>query len=223
MPRGHALGITFTLPEMDRVSQTKSQMLAWIDVCMGGKVGERILNGEEAVTSGAASDISAATSTAFQMVASCGMSERLGDVDYAKSYNSLPTETKHLIWDEVRVIIEESRKRAEKILHERRKELDLLAQGLMDYETLNKEEIEKVVKGEKLEGKMKAGEGPIKMPELKGPSGGVGIPAPSPFPRPPDEPSGTPGGGGGLGVPSPIPGPPAPQFKAVQAGCCDRH
>jgi ATP-dependent metalloprotease len=82
--------------------------------------------------------------------------------------------------------------------------LDLVANALVEYETLSKEEMEKVVRGEKLEDKLKAGDGiPIKMPDLiKGKTGGVNNP--SPFPTPPDEPSGTPGGG--LGAPTPVPG-----------------
>lgn len=207
MPRGHALGITFMLPEMDRVSMAKREYLAHIDVCMGGKVAEEMYMGEEAVTSGASSDIQSATRLAYDMVARFGMSEKIGNVDVGSSYRDLSPKTKDLIWEEVRRIVEDSKKRAETILHSRRKELDLLAQGLVDYETLNKEEIEKIVKGEKLEGKMKASEGPMKMPEFKGrPPGGL----PQPVPLPPSEPSGTPpppsGGGGGLGVPGPIPG-----------------
>jgi ATP-dependent metalloprotease len=202
MPRGHALGITFQLPELDKVSQTKREYLAKIDVCMGGKVAEEMLYGEDAVTSGASSDIQQATSLAYAMVTSFGMSDRLGNVDLATDYARLPTETKQIIWEEVRRIVEESKKRAETLLKSRRKELDLVAHALVEYETLSKEEMERVVKGEKLADKMKAGDVPIKMPEL---SKGKGMP--TPFPTPPsstDEPSGTPGGG--LGAPTPVPG-----------------
>jgi ATP-dependent metalloprotease len=203
MPRGHALGLTFQLPELDKVSMAKREYLAKIDVCMGGKVAEEIFHGEDAVTSGASSDIQAATNLAYAMVTRYGMSERLGNVDLASDYSRLPTETKQIIWEEVKRIIDESHARAKKLLTDRRKELELLANALVEYETLNKEEMEKVVRGEKLVDKIKASEGvPIKVPELKGTPGGQ----PSPFPSPPDEPSGTPGGGGGLGAPAPIPG-----------------
>ena len=203
MPRGHALGITFQLPEMDKVSMAKREYLARIDVCMGGKVAEEMLYGEDAVTSGAGSDISQATNLAYQMVTRYGMSERLGNVDLGSDYARLPTETKQIIWEEVRRIVEESKARATKLLTDRRKELELLAQALVEYETLDKEEMEKVVRGEKLVDKMKASEGvPIKIPEL---GQAKELKSPTPFPSPPDEPSGTPGGGGGgLGVPSPV-------------------
>jgi len=208
MPRGHALGITFQLPEMDVVSMSKAEYLAKIDVCMGGKVAEELLNGEDEVTSGPASDIQHATNLAWNMVTRYGMSDRLGNVDLASEYNGLPAGTKEIIWEEVRRIVEESKKRAETLLKAKRNELDLLANALLEYETLNKDEMERVVKGEKLVGKLKASEGvPIKMPEMP-----KGI-NPGPIPRPPsdDGPSGTPGGG--LGAPSPVSGgsePPRP-------------
>lgn len=207
MPRGHALGITFQLPEMDKVSMAKREYLARIDVCMGGKVAEEMFYGEDAVTSGAGSDIQQATNLAYAMVTRYGMSERLGNVDLASDYARLPTETKQIIWEEVRRLVEDSKARATKLLTSRRKELELLAQALVDYETLNKEEMERVVRGEKLTDKMKASEGvPIKIPEL-GQAKQLEN-APEPFPNPPDEPSGTPGGGGGgLGVPAPVPRP----------------
>jgi ATP-dependent metalloprotease len=146
MPRGHALGITFQLPELDKVSQTKREFLAKIDVCMGGKVAEEMLYGEDAVTSGASSDIQQATNLAYSMVTRFGMSDRLGNVDLASDYARLPTETKQIIWEEVRRIVEESKKRAEVLLKSRRKELDLVAHALVQYETLSKDEIERVVK-----------------------------------------------------------------------------
>jgi ATP-dependent metalloprotease len=209
MPRGHALGITFQLPDMDKVSMSKTEYLAKIDVCMGGKVAEELIYGEDAVTSGASSDIQTATSLAWNMVARFGMSDRLGNVDLASDYSSLPAETKQIIWEEVRRIVEESKKRAETLLKAKRKELDLVAHALVEYETLSKEEMEKVVKGEKLMDKLKTEEGvPIKMPDLPK----ISNPPPIPAPPPNDEgPSGTPGGG--LGVPSPVPGgsePPRP-------------
>lgn len=113
------------------------------------------------------------------MVTQYGMSDKLGNVDLASNHNKLSSETKQLIESEVRRTIEEGRVRVTRLLHERRNELELLARALVDYETLNKEEAYKVIKGEKLEGKMIMPIGSIKLPENIGPSsgpGGLGVP-----------------------------------------------
>ncbi|KAF2841827.1 intermembrane space AAA protease IAP-1 [Patellaria atrata CBS 101060] len=198
MPRGHALGITFRLPEIDKVSRTYSEYLADIDVCMGGKVAEELVYGPDQVTSGASSDIQSATRIAYTMVTQCGMSELLGNIDLNTNYNKLSSATKERIDSEVRRLVEESRERARGILTKYRKELDLLAEGLVEYETLNKEEMEKVIRGEKLGDKIKAGNSPIKLPEIMLPTAGE-IPG---APTPP----------GGIGEPGPVPGgqPPKP-------------
>jgi len=78
VPRGHALGMVSQLPAKDEVSITKEQMLARIDVCMGGKVAEELMCGAMKVTSGARSDLMQATKMARHMVADCGMSEEIG-------------------------------------------------------------------------------------------------------------------------------------------------
>lgn len=100
------------------------------------------------------------------MVTQMGMSDELGSVDFNSDYSRLSSETKMNIEREVRRLIEEGRERATKLLTEKRKELDMLAKALVDYETLNKEEMEKIVRGEKLTGKMVAIPNlPIKLPE----------------------------------------------------------
>ena len=105
-----------------------------------------------------------------------GMSPQLGNVDLASNHDELSAGTKQVIESEVRRLIEEGRVRAEKILSSKRKELDYLAKALLDYETLNKEEAFKVIKGEKLEGKMIMPKGEIKVPDLT-PSGSLpGVP-----------------------------------------------
>ncbi|KAL1627582.1 i-AAA protease yme1 [Neofusicoccum ribis] len=166
MPRGHALGITFQLPEMDRVSQTKLEYLAHIDVCMGGKVAEELIYGPDHVTSGASSDIQKATSIAYAMVTQMGMSDELGNIDLYSNFSRLSSETKNKIEDEVRKILDASRERAKKLLTEKREELDRLAGALVEYESLTKEEMEKAVKGEKIGDKLKSEfQLPIKLPE----------------------------------------------------------
>ncbi|KAI9821465.1 MAG: ATP-dependent zinc metalloprotease FTSH 4, mitochondrial [Thelocarpon impressellum] len=165
MPRGQALGITFQLPEIDKVSQAKRELRAMIDICMGGKVAEELIYGDDEVTSGASSDIQKATQVAYAMVTRMGMSDELGSVDLDSDYSRLSSETKLRIEQEVRRLVEEGRERAKRLLTSKRKELDAIAKALVDYETLTREEMEKVVRGEKLPEKMTAiPTAPIKLP-----------------------------------------------------------
>lgn len=178
MPRGHALGITFQLPEMDKVSQTKKNLEASIDVCMGGKVAEQLIYGEDGVSTGASSDIQQATNLAYHMVTQAGMSDLLGNIDLSSNYGRLSTDTKQKIEGEVRRIIEAGKDRATKLLTEKRVELDRLAAALVEYETLDKAEMEKVIRGEPLPAnKLKTSpDTPIKLPS---------VPLPPPFGVPP--------------------------------------
>lgn len=166
MPRGHALGLTQMLPELDKVSETKKEMLAQIDVSMGGKVAEELVYGPDNVTTGASSDIQSATRIAYMMVTQAGMSDALGNIDLATDYSRLSSETKQAIEHEVRRLVEEGRDRALKLLTKNRDGLDRLATALVEYETLGKDEMEKVVRGEKLPDKLKVDtETPIKIPD----------------------------------------------------------
>lgn len=174
MPRGHALGITFMLPEMDKVSESKKELLARIDIAMGGKVAEELIYGPDNVTTGASSDIQGATQIAYTMVTQAGMSDLLGNIDLHSDYRQLSSETKQTIEKEIRRLVEEGRERAVKLLTTNRAALDRLAKALLEYETLTKDEIEKVYKGEKLTNKLKVDvNAPIKMPE--GPPSGTGL------------------------------------------------
>ncbi|GIZ45175.1 hypothetical protein CKM354_000835600 [Cercospora kikuchii] len=194
MPRGNALGVTFMLPELDKVSESKKDLLARIDVAMGGKVAEEIIYGPENVTTGASSDITGATNIAKHMVMRAGMSEVLGNVDLTEDYAELSSETKQQIEHEVRRIVEEGRQRAHKLLTENREGLDRLAKALLEYETLDRDEIERVVRGEKLTGKIKVEfNTPVKSPEGKGTTPDIGL---GPIHPPAPE-----GGEGGLGAP----------------------
>jgi ATP-dependent metalloprotease len=167
MPRGHALGITFMLPDMDEVSRTKRQFEASLDVAMGGKAAEELIYGEDEVTSGASGDIQAATRTAYAMVTQNGMSDKLGNVDLASDFSRLSSETKRQIESEVRRLLDEAKVRAKNLLIAKRDELDLLAKALVEYENLNKEEIQKVVKGEKLPARLTSlHTAPIKLPGM---------------------------------------------------------
>ncbi|PGH16023.1 hypothetical protein AJ79_02003 [Helicocarpus griseus UAMH5409] len=165
IPRGMALGVTHFLPEMDIVSRNYREYLADIDVSMGGKAAEELVYGPENVTSGTSSDIQNATKTAFAMVTRFGYSKKLGSIDFLSNYKTLSSETKQEIEAEVRRLVEESSHRARMILTDHRKELELLTKALMEYETLTKEEMEKVLRGEKLEKLESIAKAPIILPE----------------------------------------------------------
>lgn len=132
------------------------------------------------------------------MVTMFGMSDKLGNVDLASNHNELSAGTRELIESEVRRLIEEGRERAMKLLMSKRKELDLLAKALVEYETLDKDEAFKVIKGEKLVGKLTMPPGPIKVPEVGGPISGGAMPDLPPIPgSQPEKPTdkGPPAGG----------------------------
>ncbi|KAL4776441.1 P-loop containing nucleoside triphosphate hydrolase protein [Aspergillus nidulans var. acristatus] len=165
MPRGMSLGSTHFLPEMDMVSKNYVQYLSDIDVSMGGKVAEELIYGEDKVTSGISADLASATRTAFTLVTRFGYSKKLGNVDLYANYDSLSSETKQEIEAEVRRLVEEARQRATNILTERRHELELLTKALIKYETLTKEEMEKVLRGESLDRLVVPADAPMKLPE----------------------------------------------------------
>lgn len=165
VPRGMALGITHFLPEMDIVSQNYSEYLADIDVSMGGKAAEELIYGHEGVSSGISQDIRSATATARALVTEYGYSKKLGNVNLQHNYQHLSSETKQEIESEVRRLVNEGSSRAAAILTERRKELELLANALIEYETLTKEEMEKVLKGEKIEKLESFSKSPVKLPD----------------------------------------------------------
>ncbi|KAF2465490.1 cell division protease ftsH [Lindgomyces ingoldianus] len=149
LPRGPAAGITFFLPK-DEGHKTRSEYLVDLQVSMGGKVAEEIIYGNENVSAGASGDIQSATRQAYAMVTMWGFSDLLGNVDFNSNYDQLSPDTKRLIDNEVRRLIDEAKDSAKQCLLKHRKELDVLAQALVQYETLDKEEILKVLKGEKL-------------------------------------------------------------------------
>lgn len=146
VPRGRALGMVTQLPEKDMTSMTKQQLIARIDVCMGGRVAEEMIFGAENVTSGAQSDFEQATQLAEHMVTKFGMSDRLGVVVYEKTEES--TATRQLIEGEVRRITDEAYARAKAILTSRESELHNIAACLLEYETLTGAEVLSAARGE---------------------------------------------------------------------------
>jgi len=160
IPRGRALGLVLSLPERDQLSVTYTKYKSKIAMAMGGKVAEELTFGKENVTSGAASDIQQVTRIARAMVTQFGFAEELGHVDYANEQQSflgayqgqsnVSPDTQRLIDQKVREIVDEGYATAKRILTEKRDDLERLAQGLLEYETLTGNEITRVIAGEPL-------------------------------------------------------------------------
>lgn len=148
LPRGRALGVTFQLPEMDKVDMTKRECFARLDVCMGGKIAEEMVHGKDNVTSGCSSDLANATSVARAMVTSYGMSDKIGPVRLSDNWDSWSPNLRDMADIEIREFLIESETRTRKLLSEKKVELQRLAEGLIEYETLTREEMEKLVRGE---------------------------------------------------------------------------
>ncbi|KAK2042857.1 ATP-dependent metallopeptidase HflB [Colletotrichum somersetense] len=200
LPRGQSLGHTAHLPEMDKYSYTTRDLKSLIETSLGGKLAEELVYGTDKVTTGVSSDLKNATNLAYQMVALYGMSAKLGPVEYGERYDQLSGETKALIESEVQRTLTESYEKVRVLLTEKRKELDLLAKALVEYETLDKNEVEKVIRGEKLPGRTPMPKGPMKVPA--GAAANIGQTVPPRFPPSPEA-------GEGSAVPPPSPPPPA--------------
>lgn len=159
IPRGQALGMVMQLPERDQISFKRQQMTSRIAVMMGGRVAEEKVFGYEQVSSGASSDISQATKLARAMVTQWGMSDLLGPLTYGDNQQevflghsvaqtqNVSDETVRKIDNEVRRFIDEGYQTAERILTDHRDELEIIAQGLLEYETLSGDEIMALLKG----------------------------------------------------------------------------
>nr|XP_002666729.1 ATP-dependent zinc metalloprotease YME1L1-like isoform X2 [Danio rerio] len=150
MPRGPSLGHVSLLPENDRWSETRAQLLAQMDVSMGGRVAEELVFGNDQITSGASSDFDGATKIAQMMVTRFGMSDKLGVMTYSDLTKHSP-ETRAAVEQEIRVLLQSSYERAKKILKTYSKEHKLLADALLTYETLNAKEIQMILEGKSLD------------------------------------------------------------------------
>ncbi len=191
IPRGGALGMVVSLPEMDRLNMHKDEAKQKIAMTMAGKAAEIIKYGEEGVSSGPAGDIQQASSLARAMVMRWGMSDVIGNIDYAEAHEgyqgntggfSVSAETKQKIEAEVKRLIDEGYDTARRILLEKADEFERMAQGLLEYETLTGDEIKKIIAGQPLDGD-DAGDAPsggaapsvLSVPRTKprAPSGGM--------------------------------------------------
>ncbi|CAK6968555.1 ATP-dependent zinc metalloprotease YME1L1-like isoform X2 [Scomber scombrus] len=150
MPRGPTLGHVSMLPENDRWSETRAQLLAQMDVSMGGRVAEELIFGDDDITTGASSDFDGATKIAKMMVTRFGMSDKLGVMTYGDVTKQSP-ETQAAIEQEVRALLKDSYERARGILKTYSKEHKKLADALLAHETLDAKEIKLVLEGKSLD------------------------------------------------------------------------
>jgi len=160
IPRGRALGMVMRLPERDLISVTRARLKADLAVAMGGRIAEELIFGHDKVTSGASSDIQMATNMAKAMVTRYGMSDDLGPLAYAENEQevflghsvsrtqNMSEETQRKIDSEVRLLVDEGYATAKQILTEKMDKLHIIAQGLLEYETLSGDEIIGLLKGE---------------------------------------------------------------------------
>ncbi|CAL9085637.1 unnamed protein product [Musa textilis] len=142
IPRGSALGMVTQLPFQDETSISKKQLLARLDVCMGGRVAEELIFGEESVTTGASSDLRTATELAHHMVSTCGMSDAIGPV-YVKERPG--SELQSRIDAEVLKLLREAYDRVRRLLQKHENALHALANALLKYETLSADEIKRIL------------------------------------------------------------------------------
>jgi cell division protease FtsH len=159
IPRGRALGMVMRLPERDQISLTRAKMKADLAVAMGGRVAEEMTFGYDKVTSGASADIQMATKLARAMVTQFGMSDVLGPLSYAANEEevflghsvarsqNVSEETQNLVDSEIRKLVEEGYDTASTVLKKYKKQLKIVAEGLLEYETLTGDEIKGLLKG----------------------------------------------------------------------------
>src|SRR5216110_902309 len=192
IPRGRALGMVMQLPERDKLSMSLEQMTSRLAIMMGGRVAEELVFGREKVTSGAASDIEQATRLARMMVTRWGLSEELGTVAYGENQEevflgysvarqqNISEATVQKIDGEIKRLVEAGYDEAMHVLSERRGDLETLARGLLEFETLTGDEIIDLL----------AGKPPVRegVSEPSAPRASAVPPAGKPRPRPDPDP-----------------------------------
>jgi cell division protease FtsH len=162
MPRGRALGVTMFLPEEDRYSHSRRAIESKICSFFGGRIAEQLVLGPDGITTGASNDIEHATRLARNMVTKWGLSDRIGPLKYDEDdaevflgmsagvkTKPISDETARIIDEEVRRIIDECYQRAETILRENESKLHLMAESLIEYETLTSAQIDDIMAGAK--------------------------------------------------------------------------
>ncbi|MEQ8664648.1 MAG: ATP-dependent zinc metalloprotease FtsH [Rhodospirillales bacterium] len=162
IPRGRALGVTMSLPERDKLSQTKTELTSRLAMAFGGRVAEELIFGVDNITTGAGNDIQQATGIARRMVTEFGFSDELGPLRYADNeeevflghsvarQKNVSDETAAAIDREVRKLIEDAEETARKVLSENLEDLHKIAKGLLEYETLSGAEVNALLAGEEI-------------------------------------------------------------------------
>jgi cell division protease FtsH len=160
IPRGRALGVTMFLPEEDRYSHSRRHIISQITSLFGGRVAEEMTLGKDGITTGASNDIQRATEVARNMVTKWGLSEAMGPLLYdeggeevflgrsaGQPAKAMSDETALAIDREVRSIIDECYAQAHQLLEDNRDKLDLMADALMQYETIDAAQIDEIMAG----------------------------------------------------------------------------
>ncbi len=159
MPRGRALGITMFLPERDQYSASKRKLESQISSLFGGRIAEELIFGVDSVTTGASNDIERATDIARNMITKWGLSEHMGPLSYGEDEGevflghsvtqtkSISEQTARAIDEEIRLFIDRNYQRAEDILKAKMDILHKMAEALMKYETIDKDQINDLMEG----------------------------------------------------------------------------
>ena len=159
IPRGRALGVTMYLPENDRYSYNKENIISRLCSLYGGRVAEEIIFGADKVTTGASNDIERATKMARNMVTKWGLSDKLGPIAYGEEedevflgrsvtqHKNVSDETARLIDEEVREILDRAYQRSTELLNENLPKLHMMAGALLQYETIDAQMIESIMDG----------------------------------------------------------------------------
>jgi cell division protease FtsH len=162
IPRGRALGVTMSLPERDKLSYSKQWCEARIAMMFGGRIAEQLIYGEDHLNTGASNDIMQATELARRMVTEWGMSDKLGPLRYNENQQevflghaitqrqNMSEDTAKLIDEEIRRIVTEGERKAREVLFANRDKLEAITQALMEYETISGDEVQLVMRGEKI-------------------------------------------------------------------------
>jgi cell division protease FtsH len=182
------------LPERDKLSMSLEQMTSRLAIMMGGRVAEELVFGRERVTSGAASDIEQATKLARMMVTRWGLSDALGTVAYGENQEevflgysvarqqTISEATVQKIDAEIRRLVEAGYQEAQQILTDKRADLDALAKGLLEFETLSGDEIKDLLMGKRPSREIVIEPSTARTPTV--PTAGAGRNRPRPEPGP---------------------------------------
>jgi len=157
MPRGWALGLTWQLPEFDRFSSFKEKMLEEISILFGGRIAEEVFMKQ--MSTGAANDFERATKLARDMVTKYGMSDKLGTMVYSDDTNdgfmsmsskSISEATQQKVDAEIKSILDQQYAVARKLIEKNKKKIELMAKALLEYETIDSDQINDIMEGKKM-------------------------------------------------------------------------